>query len=96
MKVLTGEESLNFEGKSLNKPLIEFWRWNSSNLLNNTLRGVFAEFIVATALDIDLTDVHSDWASYDLKDNDGRRIEVKSSAYLQSWFAENQPENDQK
>lgn len=96
MKVLTGEESLNFEGKSLNKPLIEFWRWNSSNLLNNTLRGVFAEFIVATALDIDLTDVHSDWASYDLKDNDGRRIEVKSSAYLQSWFAENQPEKRSK
>lgn len=91
MKVLTGGESLIFEGKSLNRPLIEFWRWTSSNLLNNTLRGVFAEFIVATALDIDLTDVRSDWASFDLKDKDGLRIEVKSSAYLQSWFSADQP-----
>lgn len=62
----------------------EFWSWAFSDLQDNTLRGEFAEFIVARALGIDLH-IRQGWANYDLETEDGIRIEVKASAYLQSW-----------
>jgi len=92
MKVLTGDEPLKFHNESVEKTISDFWKWNSSDLLNNTLRGVFAEFIVATALGIDLTHAREDWAAYDLCGREGERIEVKSSGYLQSFHPANQPE----
>ena len=55
------------------------------------MRGAFAEFIIATALDLDLTTTHVDWESYDLLWED-KKIEVKCSAYLQSWYPKNQPD----
>jgi hypothetical protein len=45
---------------------------------------VLAEYIVAKALDID-NKVRIEWDAYDLKTEDGIKIEVKSAAYLQSW-----------
>lgn len=62
----------------------EFWAWAFSDLQDNTLRGEFAEFIVARALGIDLH-IRQSWANYDLETKDGIRIEVKASAFLQSW-----------
>ena len=50
MQVLTGNEHLKFDGMPINRLLSDFWKWNSSDLLNNTMRGAFAEFIIATAL----------------------------------------------
>lgn len=91
MKVLTGDEHLKFDGMPINRLLSDFWKWNSSDLLNNTMRGAFAEFIVATALDLDLTTTHIDWESYDLRHND-KMIEVKCSAYLQSWHPISKPD----
>ncbi|MCM1219884.1 MAG: hypothetical protein NC548_35885 [Lachnospiraceae bacterium] len=88
MKVLTGNEHLVSNGRATKNTLLDFWKWNSSDLLNNTMRGAFAEFLVATALDIDLSEAHVDWESYDLLGKNGERIEVKCSAYLQSWNAE--------
>ena len=62
----------------------DYWRWSSSSILDNTERGVVAEFLVANALG--LTDEpRVEWGSYDLKMTNGTKIEVKSSAYLQSW-----------
>ena len=61
MQVLTGNEHLKFDGMPINRLLSDFWKWNSSDLLNNTMRGAFAEFIIATALDLDLTTTHVDW-----------------------------------
>lgn len=84
MKVLTGNEKLTNNGVEVNARLIDFWAWNTSDLLNNTLRGAFAEFIVATACGIDTRTARVDWDAYDLKYGD-IRIEVKSAAYLQSW-----------
>ncbi|MFN2145389.1 MAG: hypothetical protein ACK2T7_08535 [Anaerolineales bacterium] len=49
---------------------------------------MLAEFIVAKALDCDLKSVRSEWDTYDLETKDGTKIEVKSSAYLQSWHQE--------
>ncbi|GAA1823386.1 hypothetical protein GCM10009714_01560 [Microlunatus capsulatus] len=65
--------------------MLDFWRWSSSDLLGNAMRGVLAEFIVGTALDCIVGTVREEWDAADLKTSEGVRIEVKSSAYVQSW-----------
>jgi len=50
--VKSGEEHFVFEKSDLNIPLLEFWKWNQSNLLENRTRGILAEFIVKKALDV--------------------------------------------
>jgi hypothetical protein len=64
--------------------LLDFWRWAYSDLIGNTERGKLAEFIVAMAMHC--TDGVSDgWGTFDVLSPEGIRIEVKTSAYLQSW-----------
>lgn len=61
-----------------------FWEWAFSDFLSNSLRGVLAEYIVATAVGC----THRprvEWDAVDLETSDGLKIEVKSAAYLQSW-----------
>ena len=81
----SGEEHLIHEQKETAFTLFDFWKWNSSNILSNSTRGVFAEFIVASALNIDIKTPRVEWAEYDLETKDGIKIEVKSASYLQSW-----------
>jgi len=84
-KPLSGDEGLSFDGMPTGKSLSDFWRWSSSDLLNNTLRGAYAEFIVASALDLNVVDsTREDWTPFDLLYHN-KRIEVKSAAYLQAW-----------
>jgi hypothetical protein len=64
--------------------VVEFWRWAFSDLQSNALRGVLAEYIVARALGIEPVG-RASWDDYDLEMPDGTTVEVKSSAYLQSW-----------
>ncbi len=73
-------------GKSLNFTILDFWQWSSSNLLENTIRGVLAEFIVASALDVK-TPVRVEWDDRDVE-FEGFKIEVKSAAYVQAWEQE--------
>ena len=80
----TGEEHFLCGEEELDIKLINFWSWSQSDILNNSLRGVLAEYIVATALGIDMG-VRVEWDAYDLTTENGIKIEVKSSAYLQSW-----------
>lgn len=80
----TGEESFVFNGESTDIKLQEFWSWSSSDILNNAMRGVLAEFIVASSLGI-ADSCRVEWDAYDIITNDGIKIEVKSAAYLQSW-----------
>lgn len=92
---LRGDEHIVFDGMPTGYLLQDFWAWHSSDLLNNTLRGSFCEFIVSTALGVDLSGTNDDWGAYDvefpfrwndgLTDNNVVKIEVKSSAYLQAW-----------
>lgn len=82
----TGEERLKFKGRNLDLKLIDFWQWSASNLLGNTDRGILAEFIVAAALDIDLKVHRNDWDAWDLTSNEKIKIEVKSSAFIQTWY----------
>ncbi len=61
----------------------DFWAWAYSDLLLNTTRGVFAEFLVGSALGV-VGGVRGAWDAFDLL-YEGWRIEVKSSAYVQRW-----------
>jgi len=62
----------------------EFWKWAFSDFMSNALRGVLAEYIVACA--IGCTErLRVECDAYDLVTPDGTRIEVKPSAYLQTW-----------
>ncbi|MCD6435576.1 MAG: hypothetical protein J7L15_04245 [Clostridiales bacterium] len=85
IKLKNGDENFTFDNKKLNLELIDFWRWSVSDIESNATRGHLAEFIVATALDIDLTIPREEWNLYDLISPVGLKIEVKCSAYLQSW-----------
>ncbi len=83
---LSGNESLVSGGKSLGLSVLDFWRWSTSDLVNNSTRGVLAEFIVAYALGISFESVRDPWRAYDLITPEGITVEVKSAAYVQSWY----------
>ena len=80
-----------FRGSGIESPLSlrDYWRWSASSLMDNTARGLVAEFLVATALKGYIPDQpRVEWDAYDFVAKiDGRKvsIEVKSSAYVQSW-----------
>ena len=83
------------DNNELGFSILDFWAWNGSDLLNNTLRGALAEFIVAKALGIQINTAREDWTEYDLTypyEGCAIPIEVKSSAYLQAW-PQNKPSN---
>lgn len=72
-----GNEPFSFESQKLDFNLTDFWSWSQSDLLNNTLRGVLAEYIVRQDLGIKKT-VRTGWDAYDLETENGIKIEVKS------------------
>jgi len=78
----TGKEM--FLGSETKRTLLDFWKWAYSDLVGNTERGAIAEYIVAIACDID-NSIRVSWDSYDLSLKNGLKVEVKSSAYLQTW-----------
>jgi len=81
---LIGDEAL-----SENATVQDFWRWIGSDLVGNTTRGLFAEYLVGLAVGAfsgEETDgVRNEWGAYDLVTPEGVRVEVKSAAYLQGW-----------
>jgi hypothetical protein len=62
----------------------DFWTWAFSDLRTNIVRGVLAEFLVAKAVG-DPSPLRQAWDNFDVTTPSGIRVEVKSSAYLQSW-----------
>lgn len=64
--------------------LVDFWRWAYSNLMGNAERGKLAEYIVSLAMHC-ADGVSEGWAAFDIVSPEGIKIEVKTSAYLQSW-----------
>lgn len=77
---LTGREPFGGVGATV----AEFWRWGFSDLRTNIVRGILAEFLVAKAVGA-REPVRVAWDNFDVVSGAGTRIEVKSSAYLQSW-----------
>ncbi|MFH1601659.1 MAG: hypothetical protein ABIB61_01745 [Candidatus Shapirobacteria bacterium] len=83
VKRKSGAELFLQDNGNLNFSLLDYWQWANSDLINNTTRGILAEFIVASALGI-TKGVRKEWDSFDLKYKN-LKIEIKSSAYIQSW-----------
>jgi len=83
----TGKEPLHADKTQVGDyTLQDFWTWSVSDLVSNATRGRLAEFIVATALGIKARGVVRDeWDAFDLLTTDGKKIQVKSAAYIQSW-----------
>lgn len=80
---LTGTEPFHNNGHPCDFRMLDFWQWSQSDLVSNVTRGVLAEFLVASSLNI-ATGTRTEWAAFDLEWRD-IRIEVKSAAYIQSW-----------
>ena len=55
MKRLTGSEEFTLHGKSAGITVLDYWAWPCSDLHDNTMRGVMAEFSV---LDLDYWDFY--------------------------------------
>ncbi|WP_327744092.1 hypothetical protein OHO28_22110 [Streptomyces europaeiscabiei] len=79
----SGSEPIMADGELVSR-LGEFWSWACSDLANNTMRGVLAEYLVAMALGA-TADTRTEWDTVDIRTPEKWRVEVKSSAYLQSW-----------
>ncbi len=47
---LTGNEEFTLHGQSAGITVMDFWRWAFSDLIDNTQRGVMAEFLVYSSL----------------------------------------------
>ena len=67
----------------LDMTLGDFWSWAYSEVMSNTTRSVFAEFLVGAALGV-VDAPRIEWDAVDLRYH-GKKIEVKASAFLQSW-----------
>ena len=78
MNQKTGDEHFSFEGMPTGFLLNDFWRWQSSDLLNNALRGVLAEYIVAKALGIETNGPRVEWEPFDLLFN-GRETKANGT-----------------
>ena len=79
------EEPFIFDEKPTGFSLLDFWIWSGSNVLNNTLRGQIAEYIVTQATGAEVPAIRVEWESVDIMTPQLIKIEVKSSAYFQSW-----------
>lgn len=89
---LTGNEEFTLHGASAGITVMDFWRWAYSDLIDNTQRGVIAEFLVYLSLRRSTpndTQTRENWLPFDITSPSGRRIEVKSAAYIQAWTPEN-------
>lgn len=85
VKKLTGTEHFHNQTEMADITIGDFWQWFASDLTNNVIRGALAEFIVASALNI-VEGVRDVWSPFDLLTEKNIKIEVKSAAYLQTWF----------
>jgi hypothetical protein len=85
IEYLRGDKPFIIEDAPSKYTLLDFWSWAFSDVLTNTTRGMVAEFIIATALGIDIKKPRDGWAKFDLTyKNHG--IEVKSASYHQRWY----------
>tara|TARA_Y100001968_G_scaffold288845_1_gene291384 strand:- start:403 stop:927 length:525 start_codon:yes stop_codon:yes gene_type:complete len=62
----------------------DFSHWNSGDVLQNIVRGPFAEWLVHHALGVDPGQHRYPWAEFDVPYK-GTGIEVKAAAYFQRW-----------
>lgn len=86
-----GTEKLTYGDTKLDSTILDFWSWAYSDLIRNVNRGAFAEYIVREAMNSKAgissaqEECRISMDAYDLLSPEGIRVEVKSSAYIQSW-----------
>ena len=81
----SGPDRFHTGGLAKDFNLLDFWQWSAADIVSNTTRGVLAEYIVGRAVGVPTGEVRDPWSALDLETPDGIKIEVKSSAYVQSW-----------
>jgi hypothetical protein len=69
----------------------DFWAWAYSDILENTARGMFAEFLVGAALDAVENVRPTGREGFDVHYGD-QKIEVKASAYIESQHQDAPPD----
>lgn len=74
-----GDRFIGLSGQTVD----DYWAWAYGSLVGNTNRGVLAEYIVGAALGV-LTQHRGAWDAFDHRYGE-HGIEVKASAYLQTW-----------
>lgn len=80
--LLSGDEKFYFNGSDMGLTVKDYWQFQFSNLIDNL--GYVAEFLVAKALAKDEPENCNGWTLFDTMYR-GKRIEVKSTSYWQSW-----------
>ena len=81
-QLLSGEEQFTFKGDSIGLTILDFWRFQHSNIWN--VQEEVAEFIVAKALGQNAPYNKIGWTLWDINYK-GKRIEVKETGYYHSW-----------
>ena len=82
MEILTGKENFELNGKPLGFDMLDFWKFEFSNIYD--MQDEISEFIVAKALGIDVPYNKEMWTLYDVSYRDAR-IEVKETSYYHPW-----------
>ena len=82
MEILTGKENFELNGKSVGFNMLDFWKFEFSNIYD--MQDEISEFIVAKALGIDVPYNKEMWTLYDILYRD-TRIEVKETSYYHPW-----------
>ena len=84
----SGNEPFHKDGEPISGKLLSFWQWSSSELVGNALRGILAEYLVASDIGC-ISGVRQEWDAFDVETPEGIKVEVKSGAYLQNWEQKN-------
>jgi hypothetical protein len=66
-----------------NSTVLDLWQTMFSRLESNTLRGKVGEYIVSWALGV--AEPQDPWQAFDILAPNGKRIEVKTTAFVQDW-----------
>lgn len=61
-------------------------------LMENNIRGVFVEYLIADILGYGWVVKDGSWNEWDIDGPNGEKLEIKQSAYLQTWCRQDQPE----
>ncbi len=79
---MTGNERFELNGKPLDFDLLDFWRYQYSNIYN--MQETIAEYLVAKSLGIEKAHNTDYWTLFDILYRD-TRIEVKQTSYYHPW-----------
>jgi len=82
----TGKEQFTINDEALSFSLLDFWKWNLSEIMGNAARGKLAEFIVGTAIGIGHENVREEWDAFDLQTKEGIKIVIKTIIGMQVRF----------